>query len=184
MTRKPVLTTPLERYWSPHFAGRDVICGEVVINYEERVSTQGSDREKIEPKITTVGKESGVLRGWVERGKQTRKYGTFVSCPTVPWHSDTRHNSIIQSTGIKDTFALDMEASTFITVCEHLGVLSLGIIKGLGNPEASNSTAKAIEEWVKSYFEPTVTVGPTSHGQFVLLLYPCLHVDNILSHRI
>jgi hypothetical protein len=71
-----------------------------------------------------------------------------------------------------------MEASAFVTVCEHFRVVSLGIIKVNGSKYkqsqndslqdilALKSTADVIEQWVKHYFEycEESEVNPTSHG--------------------
>jgi hypothetical protein len=53
--------------------------------------------EEFKPNFTTVGKESGTFRRWVECGDQTRKYGTFISCLAEPVRKDAQLESIIRS---------------------------------------------------------------------------------------
>lgn len=140
----------------------DVIFGQTAFNYEEGHPVIRDSTSVFQPSADIIQYPDMSVAKFVKSlAKSKYKYGTFASGCSVRPDTQVILKSVADTVA-RDVLALEKEASAFLYVCEHTGVISLGVVKGVSelgdtNEAVSNegdynsaivNTANAVRLWI------------------------------------
>ena len=149
------------------FRLEDVVFGDRATNYEEgkwKAETDGQLTFLPDTKIFDT--KSAAMDGFVEGIRRVNyKYGDYISGCALRMDAQHIMDRVRHQVGylrfqvgvgahqrqvLRDVKALDMEASAFLQVCDHMGVRAFGIIKGVSDKgDAQRTTVKA-DVWLQA----------------------------------